>query len=114
MGKGAKAEARPVGKAGTLQQPGPVSELTGEELWRGRGSYGFSIASAARPGMGEGGELTGVSGVGRWALLQRCKGLKMLWGRSKGQAPGAVLPYTLLRESAFLSSLGAVVYSRGL
>ena len=32
MGKGAKGEARPVGKVGTLWQLGSVSELTGEEL----------------------------------------------------------------------------------
>lgn len=54
MGKGAKAEVRPVGKVGALQQPRSVSELTGEELWPEPGSYCFGLASATRPGMGKG------------------------------------------------------------
>lgn len=101
MGKGAKAEARLVGKVGALQQPRSVSELTGEELWPEPGSYHFGIASATRPGMGKGGELTRVSGVGRWALLQRCKGLKIRWGRSKGRAPGVVLAETPPQAARF-------------
>lgn len=64
MGKGAKAEVRPVGKVGALQQPRSVSELTGEELWPEPGSYCFGLASATRPGMGKG-ELKRVSGVGQ-------------------------------------------------
>lgn len=40
-GKGAKVEATQVGKVGTLEQPGSVSELTGEELWHELGSYCF-------------------------------------------------------------------------
>lgn len=54
MGKGAKAEAKPVGKVGALQQPRSVSELTGEELWPEPASYHFGLASATRPGMGKG------------------------------------------------------------
>lgn len=58
--EGAEAAAGLVGKAGKLPQPGPVSELTGEELWRERGSRRFRKASATRPGLGQGGEIAGV------------------------------------------------------
>lgn len=83
-GGGVKTEAS---LGGTPQQLS-VSQLTGKRSGVNLGASEQEVLQGQ--GMGKAGELTSVSGEGPWVLLQVCKGLKMFWGGSKGQALGDV------------------------